>query len=141
MPDQVPGQPRLDPTLQEAELALTAGRLDRAEDLFLERLEAEPSDALAAVGLAQVALERDDDARALELGRWALRLDPANDQAVRFVSRLEEVMRYRGEEPPPASPTPPDGLPTPRADSSPARRPGLLERITGRSAPADREEP
>jgi len=115
----MPGQQRgsawsqLDATLQEAELALTAGRLDRAEELFLERLGAEPSDALAAVGLAQVALERGDEARALELGRWALWLDPAEDQAVRFVSRLEEVMRYRGEEPPPTTSTLPHGLPAP----------------------------
>lgn len=113
------GQPgsawsQLDPVLQEAELALTAGRLDRSEVLFLERLTAAPTDALAVVGLAQVALERGDDTRALALARWALRLDPTEDQAVRFVSRLEEVMRYRGDEPPATASTPPDGVPAPR---------------------------
>lgn len=116
MPGQQRGsaRPQLDPTLHEAELALTTGRLDRAEGLFLERLGVTPSDALAVVGLAQVALERGDEPRALELGRWALRLDPAEDQAVRFVSRLEEVMRYRGDEPPATASTPPDGVPAPR---------------------------
>ena len=107
------GRPTLDPIVQEAEIALTSGRLDRAESLFRERLETEPHDVLAIAGLAQVAIERGNDRRACEIARWALKLDPGDDLAGRLVARLEEVMRYRGEEPSPAAPTAPNGVPVP----------------------------
>lgn len=139
------GGPQLDPTIQEAEIALTSGRLERAESLFLERLATEPADVLAIVGLAEVALERGDDRRACEIARWALHLDPRDDLAGRLVSRLEEVMRYRGETPPPAADTPPRGIPVPSTPTGGAatQRQGrrMLDRLAGRSRPAHREEP
>ena len=48
------------------------------------------------VGLARVALERGDEAGALELARRALAIDPENDAARRMVERLEEVLAYAG---------------------------------------------
>jgi hypothetical protein len=137
------GKPQLDPTVQEAEVALTSGLLDRAAALFLARLESEPGDVLAVVGLAQVELERGDDRRACEIARWALRLDPGDDLAVRMVSRLEEVMRYRGETPPPPSDGPPAGIPVPTARPGAASPTGnrVLDRLTGRGRSTDQEEP
>lgn len=137
------GRPILDPVVQEAEIALTSGRLDRAESLFRERLETEPRDVLAITGLAQVEIERGNDRRACEIARWALALDPGDDLAGRLVARLEEVMRYRGETPPAPADRPPADIPFPGEARRPADRAseaGVLRRITGRSRSTDREE-
>ncbi len=138
------GRPTLDPVVQEAEISLTSGRLDRAESLFRERLETEPGDVLAINGLAQVEIERGNDRRACEIARWALTLDPADDLAGRLVSRLEEVMRYRGETPPAPADRPPADIPVPGEAKGPADRAsdggGVLSRLTGRGRATDREE-
>ncbi len=81
--------------LLDAERALVAGLLDRAERTYRQVLAVEPENAIAIVGLARVALERGDEATALELGRRALAADPENGAAGRLVARLEEVRSAR----------------------------------------------
>jgi thioredoxin-like negative regulator of GroEL len=83
--------------LLEAERALSFGRVDRAEQLYRQVAAADPGNSIAVVGLARVALEHADDAGAYLLARQALTIDPENEAAQRLVTRLDEVMRTRGE--------------------------------------------
>jgi tetratricopeptide (TPR) repeat protein len=82
--------------LLEAERALEMGRVDAAATMYQQVADADPRNAIAVVGLARVALERGDEAGALELARRALTIDPENAAAGRMVTRLEEVISYRG---------------------------------------------
>jgi tetratricopeptide (TPR) repeat protein len=109
--------------LLRAENALALGLLDQAEQIYARTLVSDPANAIAAVGLARVALERGDDRASLGLARRALAIDPENAQAGRMVDRLVEVMRERGEE------IPPDESPV-RADEPAAR----ADRPAGRPA-------
>jgi tetratricopeptide (TPR) repeat protein len=119
--------------LLAAENALALGLLDQAEGTYRQVLDADPRNGIAAVGLSRVALERGDDAGALELARAALDLDPENATARRMVDRLEEVARYRADATPPAETRPDAPAPTPDAAAAPApARPGLLRRLLGR---------
>ncbi len=81
--------------LLDAERALVAGLLDRAERTYRQVLAAEPHNAIAIVGLARIALERGDETAALNLARQALAADPENVAAQRLVARLEEVRTAR----------------------------------------------
>lgn len=81
--------------LLDAERALVAGLLDRAERTYRQVLAAEPENAIAIVGLARVALERGDEMAALEFGRRALAADPENVAAARLVARLAEIRAAR----------------------------------------------
>ena len=83
--------------LLEAERALSFGRVDEAERLYRQVAAADPANSIAVVGLARVALEHADDAGAYVLARKALTIDPENEAAQRLVTRLDEVMRTRGE--------------------------------------------
>ena len=83
--------------LLQAERALTMGMVDQAERLYRQAADSDPRNSIAVVGLARVALERADDARALQEARRALAIDPENAAASRLVARLEEVLAYRGE--------------------------------------------
>ena len=83
--------------LLEAERLLLHRQVDAAERIYLDVLEADPRNSVAVVGLARVALEREDDRGALDLSRRALEIHPDNLAAQRMVRRLEEVLRYRGE--------------------------------------------
>jgi len=82
--------------LLQAESALSAGLLDRAEALYRQIVSADPHNAIAVVGLARVALERSDEVGALTFARRALAIDPENVAGQRMVERLEEVLRNRG---------------------------------------------
>ena len=130
----------------EAERALTTGQLDQAERLYRQAAEADPRNSIAVVGLARVALDRGDERGAYTLARKALEIDPENAAGQRLAERLEEVIRFRGEEPPavagapPAAPPPSEGAaPTPKA-TPPGPRPvpqrrkrrSLLDRIRRR---------
>ncbi len=84
----------------QAERALSVGQLEQAERLYRQAAEADPRNSIAVVGLARVALDRGDDRGAYTLARQALDIDPENAAAQRLADRLDEVMRYRGEEPP-----------------------------------------
>jgi len=82
--------------LLAAERALAFGMHDQAERLYRIAVAADPTSSQAVLGLARVALERRDDTGALALARQALALEPANEAASRLVTRLEEVLHYRG---------------------------------------------
>jgi len=115
--------------LLEAERALSFGRVDRAEQLYQQVAKNDPRNSIAVVGLARVALERADDLGAYLLARRALGIDPENEAAQRLATRLEEVMRTRGEDVPatadvpgwPSRPSvvPPSLAPTPPAEARP----------------------
>jgi tetratricopeptide (TPR) repeat protein len=81
--------------LLEADHVLTLGMVDQAERLYLQAAAADPQNSIAVVGLARVALERDDDDGALREARRALAIDPENVAAARLAARLEEVLAYR----------------------------------------------
>ena len=135
----------------QAERALSVGQLEQAERLYRQAAEADPRNSIAVVGLARVALDRGDDRGAYTLARQALDIDPENAAAQRLADRLDEVMRFRGEEPPapeaappsapapaaPAPPAPPSKAPPPSVAKPPAatprpRRRSLLDRIRRR---------
>lgn len=109
--------------LLEAERALSFGLVDRAEQLYRQVADHDPRNSIAVVGLARVALERADDLGAYLLARRALGIDPENEAAQRLATRLEEVMRTRGDTmpdlPPLAAPSrsvvPPTMAPKPPA--------------------------
>jgi len=109
----------------QAERALSVGQLEQAERLYRQAAEADPRNSIAVVGLARVALDRGDDRGAYTLARRALDIDPENAAAQRLADRLDEVMRYRGEEPPTVGATPPSVVaakaeaPAPAAPASP----------------------
>lgn len=90
----------------EAERALTVGQLDRAERLYRQAAELDPRNSIAIVGLARVTLDRGDERGAYVLARRALQIDPENAAGQRLAERLEEVLRYRGEQPPPVGERP-----------------------------------
>jgi hypothetical protein len=140
--------------LLEAERALSVGMLDKAERLYRQAAANDARNAIAIVGLAKVALERDDELAALALGEQALAIDRDNVAARRLVGRLLEVRAHRGAAmggPPPAGATlagdttpgedlglaaggpPPAALapPAPAEPVAPPRR-GLLRRLFGR---------
>jgi thioredoxin-like negative regulator of GroEL len=132
--------------LLEAERALSFGRVDEAERLYRQVATADPANSIAVVGLARVALEHADDAGAYVLARQALTIDPENEAARRLVTRLDEVMRTRGETVPepiaPAEPIAstkpasqaisPSAAPEPQAPPPDVRRRSLIDRIRGR---------
>lgn len=128
--------------LLEAERAMEMGRIDAAEKLYRHVADADLRNVIAVVGLARVTLERGDEHGALATARRALTIDPENSAAQRMVTRLEEVLRYRGEpvaEPEAASQDanqPMSGAPAPPAAPAPSPSKGarrsLLGRIIGR---------
>ena len=119
--------------LLEAERAMEMGRIDAAETLYRQVADADPRNVIAVVGLARVTLERGDEHGALATARRALTIDPENSAAQRMVTRLEEVLRYRGEpgagarrpsQPAPAGAArpPPPAAPHRRRPKAPAAR-------------------
>ena len=139
--------------LLEAEREMTLGRTDVAERLYKQVAAADPRSAIAAVGLARVALERGDELAAYLQARAALKLDPDNPTAQHLVMRMAEVLARRGEPvpgaqaeprgPAPAPPTHPStatpapgpapGQPQATTPAAPRpKRPGLIGRLLGR---------
>ena len=110
----------------EAERAMAVGLLDKAERLYAQVAAADPRNSIAVMGLARIALERDNQRGAYLLARRALVLDPDNPMASHMAHRMAEIMAGRGEVPPddPA----PSGAGTP-AD---ADRSGLIGRVLRR---------
>ena len=132
--------------LIEAERYLSHGLLDHAERLFRQVFEADPKSSIAAVGLARVALDRGDDARAYAFGRRALAIDPENPAAHHLVLRLEEVVQGRGDTLPsdaeiaeitgasnaPGAAAVVSPPPTPPSVAKPPVQPGIVGRLLGR---------
>jgi hypothetical protein len=83
----------------QAERNLAMGLVDQAEALYRRALENDPRNAIAVVGLARVALARDDERGAYSLAVDALRIDPQNAAALKMESRLYEVLSGRGDAP------------------------------------------
>ena len=114
--------------LLAGERMLADGDLDHAERLFAQVAEADPRNAIAVVGLAEVAVARGDDAGAVEAARRALEIDPENAAARRMLDRLEAAAL----EPEAASAPEPEATPEPNAapagPPAPARR-SWLERL------------
>jgi len=81
----------------QAERALLVGMVDQAERLYQTAATNDPRNAIAVVGLARIALERNDDRAAYDLSRRALAIDPENAAALRLEARLSEVLTHRGE--------------------------------------------
>ena len=139
--------------LLQAERTLAAGRLDEAERLYRQAADADPRNSIAVVGLARVALEREDEPGAYRLARRALAIDPENVAAQRLTQRLEEVYAYRGQSiatlagvdasEPVSGPVPgPPGdispalehpVASPSLDSTPPPQPSLIDRLLRRS--------
>jgi thioredoxin-like negative regulator of GroEL len=116
--------------LLEAERAIEMGRIDAAEALYRQVIESDPRNAIAAVGLARVTLERGDELGAYQAAQRALAIDPENSAAQRMVTRLAEVLAFRGEpvaEPERVSDTP---APAPDDDAPPSTDGrSLLDRV------------
>ncbi len=122
----------------QADRAMAVGLLDQAERLYRQAAEMDPRNSIAVVGLARVVLDRGDDRGALVLAHRALAIDPDNAAAQRLAARLEEIIRFRGEEPPtaPQSGTPkepePQSPPPESEAAAPPRRRSLLDRLRRR---------
>lgn len=81
----------------QAERLLMVGLVDQAEQLYAMAARNDPRNAIAVVGLARVALERNDDRQAYALSCRALEIDPEDAAALRLEARLSEVLAHRGE--------------------------------------------
>ncbi len=116
--------------LLEAERAMEMGRIDAAETLYRQVIDSDPRNGIAVVGLARVTLERGDQVGAYQAAQRALAIDPENSAAQRMVTRLAEVLAYRGE--PVPGPEPTDEPPTVAPDDDtvpPTDDRSLLDRV------------
>ena len=104
----------------EAERAMAVGLFDKAERLYAQVAAADPRNSIAVMGLARIALERDNQRGAYLLARRALALDPDNPMASHMARRMAEIMAGRGE------------LPPDEPAAEPSTGPGFLDRIRRR---------
>jgi tetratricopeptide (TPR) repeat protein len=124
--------------LLEAERALDAGLLDHAERIYWQAIERDPRNAIAVVGLAQVAIERGDERTGYRFALKALEIDPEDGTARRLARRMAEVIEYRGE----PLPVPADQVG--RAPADDGRHPGERAEAsepTEAAAPSEALEP
>lgn len=119
--------------LLEAERALSHGLLDQAERRYRQVAESDPRSSIALVGLARVALERDDLLAAYLHGRKALAIDPENPAAAHLVMRMAEVLAGRGEAVPESLDAP--GAAGPEAPVGPADPVGQADPAAGADPP------
>ena len=105
--------------LLAADAAIERGDLDSAEKLFGQVADADPRNAIAAVGLGRVAAGRDDADGARTWFLRALEIDPDEAAARRLLTALErEMATPTGPTPAPAvAPAAPNRLPAPRRRS------------------------
>ena len=122
--------------LLAAESALVRGELDAAERQFSLVADADPRNAIAVVGLARIAVRRDDRGTARVLVKRALEIDPDEAAAARLLAELDRSEVAAPE----ASVTPREGAAAPPAPSTPAngspRAPWWrrwIDRLRGRS--------
>lgn len=95
--------------LLAADAALERGEPEAAERVYAQVAEADPRNAIALVGLARVALARDDASGARALVERALAIDPDEAAARRLFDSLTAPARAP-EPPPPAPARPPEPL-------------------------------
>jgi len=94
--------------LLAADRALEAGDLDGARRLFDQVADADPRNAIAVVGQAEVARRLGDADEALRLATAALVIDPDEAAARRLVQQLDPVGRAPAAiAQPPVEPTAP----------------------------------
>ncbi len=108
--------------LLQAERLLVHGMVDQAERIYASALEQDPLNAIAVVGLARVALEREDDQLAYAHARKALEIDPQNTAALRLEARLAEVFATAGSVNPRQEEASTAGSPTPGPDARPSEQ-------------------
>ncbi|MEX2546177.1 MAG: tetratricopeptide repeat protein [Chloroflexota bacterium] len=108
--------------LLQAERLLVHGMVDQAERIYAGALEQDPLNAIAVVGLARVALERDDDQLAYAHARRALEIDPQNAAALRLEARLAEVFATAASANPHQGETATAALTTPGPDARPSEQ-------------------
>jgi thioredoxin-like negative regulator of GroEL len=104
--------------LLAAERALEAGDLDRADRLFGQVADADSRNAIAVVGLAEVAHRRGRSGEASELVDRALTIDPDDAAAERLRAALAVGATTREAE-----------ATRPKTAEAAAYRPSLLERL------------
>ncbi len=100
--------------LLQAERLLVVGLVDQAERIYRGALEQDPNNSIAVVGLARVALERNDDELAYQHAQRALQIDPENVAAQKLEARLGEVLTARASAPAAESSTAPQAGPDAR---------------------------
>jgi tetratricopeptide (TPR) repeat protein len=124
----------------QAERAMAMGLVDQAERMYRQAAAADPRNSIAVVGLARVALEREDDVEAYRQAKRALTIDPENVAAARLADRLEEVYAYRGQALPgmtiPAIEAAAEPPPQPGAALEPAPELAQLSAPSAPSAPS-----
>lgn len=116
--------------LLAADRALEAGDLDGARRLFDQVADADPRNAIAVVGQAEVARRRGDPDEARRLATAALVIDPDEAAARRLMEQLDPV---GGD--PVAIAQPPSKPSAPVESLAPAPRGGVLawlRRLFGR---------
>lgn len=111
-----------------ARRALAGGDLDQAERLFGQVADADERNAMAIVGLAEVALARGDSERARGLARDALAIDSEEAAARRVLERIASSATTAAA--PTAAPLPASGLPITSAPL-PVAAPSIAARIRG----------
>jgi uncharacterized protein HemY len=111
--------------LLAADAALERGDLDTADRLFGQVVEADPRNAIAAVGLGRVAAGRDDGVAARTWFLRALDIDPDEAAAQRLLAALDRELASAAEPiaQEPVAPEPAAERPATR------RRRSLLDRI------------
>jgi tetratricopeptide (TPR) repeat protein len=125
--------------LLAADDALARGDLDLAERLFRQTAEADPRNAIAAVGMGRVAAARDDADAARTWFQRALDIDREEAAARRLLAALDREMAASGdaqaasvdapfEVPVGASAEAPAEV-EPRVEQARRRRPSLFGRI------------
>jgi tetratricopeptide (TPR) repeat protein len=123
--------------LLAAERALEAGDLDRADRLFGQVADADSRNAIAVVGLAEVAHRRGWTEQASELVERALSIDPEDAAAERLRAVLSGVPAGGAQPTPGPTPTPSpaatpatavEAPPSPAAEA-PATRRSFWERL------------
>jgi hypothetical protein len=110
--------------LLAADAALARGDLDTAEKLYASVAEADPRNAIAAVGMGRVAAGRDDAEGARAWFVRALEIDPQEAAARRLLTALERELAAPQPAPAPdAAPAPEAPVPAPAVGSAPAVEP------------------
>ena len=104
--------------LLAADRLVAAGELDHAEWIYRQVIEADPRNAIAVVGLAQVAEARGAHSDAAALARHALDIDPDDEAARRLVEAIGARM-----------PVPPSVAPLAGQAEAPVPRPSILSRL------------
>lgn len=82
--------------LLAADAALERDDLDAAEKLFVQVADADPRNAIAAVGLGRVAAGRDDAEGARTWFQRALEIDPDEAAALRLLQALDREVPDAG---------------------------------------------